>query len=334
MTPADGPILVTGGAGYIGSHCVLALRDAEREVVVVDDLSTGYAELVPPGVPLVVGDIADRVLMADVFARHRPSAVIHFAGSIVNEESIYQPLKYYRNNTGASLSLVESCAAADVRFLLFSSSAAVYGSARTIPIPEESPAAPVTPYGMSKWMTEQILSDVAASSSLRYAALRYFNVAGADSSGRSGPSAAHPTHLLRLACQAVVGTRDSVAIFGTDYDTPDGTCIRDYVHVSDLADAHVAALDRLLDSRANFTLNAGYGHGFSVREVLTKFKKLGRADLKICEEGRRAGDVAALVADNRRIVAELGWRPRYDDLDTIVTTALAWERRLADNPLN
>lgn len=324
---APGPILVTGGAGYIGSHTVLALRDAGRPVVVVDDLSTGRRELVPPEVPFHQGSVADRRLMDELFARYRPSAVVHFAGSIINEESMRAPVRYYLNNTAASLILVESCRSAGIENFIFSSSAAVYGASRVIPIPESAPTNPASPYGRSKLMTEQILADVAATSSMRYAALRYFNVAGADPAGRAGPSTGTPTHIMRLAALAVVGRRNSVSIFGTDYDTPDGTCIRDYVHVSDLAAAHVAALDHLLSERSNFTLNIGYGHGFSVREVLAKFRALGRADLDIREERRRPGDVAALVADNRRILAELAWKPRYDDLDFIVKSALDWERK-------
>jgi UDP-glucose 4-epimerase len=323
-------VLVTGGAGYIGSHTVLALREAGFSVAVVDDLSTGDRNLLPNDVPFHLGNVADRQLMDAVLEEHRPAAVFHFAGSIIAEESVRSPLKYYMNNTAATMNLLASCIAHGVESFIFSSTAAIYGAAKAVPIPEGALPAPVNPYGTSKWMIEQMLSEVSAATTLRAASLRYFNVAGADLAGRSGPSGSNPTHLIRLACQAAIGMRPSVSIFGTDYDTPDGTCIRDFLHVADLASAHIAALARLRATRQPFTLNVGYGHGFSVREVLDRCKALGSKDFAIVEEARRAGDIVVSISDNRRILKELAWTPRYDDLDTILTTAMAWERRLSD----
>jgi UDP-glucose 4-epimerase len=330
MSDQPACVLVTGGAGYIGSHTVLALRKAGFTVVVVDDLSTGDRDLLPNDVPFHLGSVADRGLIDTVLAAHRPAAVFHFAGSIIAEESVRSPLKYYMNNTAATMNLLASCVAAGVGSFIFSSTAAIYGAATIVPIPETALPAPVNPYGTSKWMIEQMLAEVSAATPLRAASLRYFNVAGADPAGRSGPSGSNPTHLIRIACQAAIGMRSSVSIFGTDYDTPDGTCIRDFLHVADLASAHIAALARLRATQQPFTLNVGYGRGFSVRQVLDRCKALGEADFAIREEGRRAGDIVVSISDNRRILAELDWKPRYDDLDVILRTGMAWERKLRD----
>lgn len=322
-------VLVTGGAGYIGSHAVLALRDAGAEVVVIDNLNTGFRQAVPADVPLIVGDIADRHLLASVMKEHGVTAVMHFAGSLIVPESVEKPLDYYANNTMASLGLIRASIEQGVNRFVFSSTAAVYGQPETSPISEATPTRPINPYGNSKLMTEQILRDGASVSSLRYVALRYFNVAGADPAGRAGQSTDRATHLIKVAAEAAVGRRPEVTIFGTDYPTPDGTCIRDYIHVSDLADAHVLSLAHLAGGGDSLVLNCGYGHGYSVREVLSKVEEVNGAELPVRPGRRRAGDPASLVADNRLILERLSWRPRYNDLDTIVSTALAWERRLA-----
>ena len=328
MTETNTPhVLVTGGAGYIGSHTTLALLEAGHAVVVLDDLSTGDKALVPDGVPFVEGDVADAGLVEGVISEYGCRGVLHFAGSIVVPESVRDPLKYYRNNTAASRSLIESCVAAGVETFVFSSTAAVYGDAVEVPIREETALQPTNPYGWSKLMTEQMLRDVAAATDLRYAALRYFNVAGADAAGRSGECAPLATHLIHVASELVAGKRDRMQIFGDDYDTPDGTCVRDYIHVSDLAAAHVAALRHLTEHRQSLELNCGYGHGFSVREVLDVVRDLAGRDLAIESGPRRAGDVAALIADTHKIRATLDWTPRFDDLRVIVETALNWERR-------
>jgi UDP-glucose 4-epimerase len=325
-------VLVTGGAGYIGSHAVLALLDAGYNPVVIDDLSTGARELVPAAVPLIVGDIANAGLVGKAIADHGCGAVMHFAGSIVVSESVENPLKYYRNNTAASRTLIESCVQAGVISFIFSSTAVVYGEPDTIPIPESAPTTPVNPYGSSKLMTEWILRDVARVSDMRYCVLRYFNVAGADPQGRSGQSGPQSTHLIRNASQLVAGRRDSISIFGTDYDTPDGTCVRDYVHVSDLAEAHLLALRHLTGSGENLVLNCGYGRGFSVREVLNAVEAIAGRKLPIVDGPRRAGDVPKLVADASEIRNRLGWRPRFDDLPAIIKSAVDWEAALGQAP--
>lgn len=317
-------VLVTGGAGYIGSHAVLALIEAGYSLVVIDDLSTGVRELVPAGVPLIVGDVADPSLVDEVISGHGCGTVMHFAGSIVVDESVKNPLKYYRNNTGASRTLIECCLRSGISSFVFSSTAVVYGDSKTIPIPETAPTEPVNPYGTSKLMTEWMLRDVAHASDLRYCVLRYFNVAGADPKGRSGQSGPDSTHLIRIASQLVAGKRDGISIFGTDYTTPDGTCIRDYVHVSDLADAHVLALAHLGRHRKNLVVNCGYGRGFSVREVLGAIEKLAGRKIAVTEGPRRAGDVPMLVSDSSRLRG-LGWTPRFDDLETIIKSAMDWE---------
>ncbi|WP_207477695.1 UDP-glucose 4-epimerase GalE [Arenibaculum pallidiluteum] len=322
-------VLVTGGAGYIGSHCVLALRDAGYGVVVVDDLSTGRRASVPADVPLVVGNVGDGRLMEATLREHRAVAALHFAGSIVVPESVAQPLKYYRNNPANSQTLMDACRRAGVANFIFSSTAAVYGQPDTIPLDEDTPTRPINPYGWSKLMTEWMLRDYAAAYGLRYAVLRYFNVAGADPAGRTGQSFPGATHLLKLACQTALGQRPRLSIFGTDYPTADGTCIRDYIHVSDLAQAHVDALRHLLGGGGSLTANCGYGRGFSVREVVRAVEKVTGAELPVEFAERRLGDPAALVSSPGRIRAVLGWTPRHDDLEYIVRTALDWERKLA-----
>lgn len=328
----DRAVLVTGGAGYIGSHAVLALVDAGRRVVVLDDLSTGFDWAVPAGVPLVRGDVADMALVGRTLAEHDVAAVMHFAGSIVVPESVANPLKYYRNNTAASRSLIEAVVAAGVPHLIFSSTATVYGAPEHPGLKETDPTEPINPYAMSKLMTERMLADVSAVTPLNHAVLRYFNVAGADPQGRSGQSTTGATHLIKVAAECVTGKRDHVAVFGTDYPTADGTGVRDYIHVSDLARAHVAALDALVaEPKRSLTLNVGYGRGASVLEVLDAVDRVAGVTLPRRIEPRRPGDTAILVAAVDAIHAALDWRAERDDLDTIVADALAWERHLAGN---
>ncbi len=321
-------VLITGGAGYIGSHAVLALLDAGWRPVVIDDLSTGWRRLVPDGVPFVEGDVADTRLVEATLREHGCQAVMHFAGSIVVPESVADPLKYYRNNTAASRNLIEACVGTGIESFIFSSTAAVYGEPDRVPVSEDAPTRPASPYGASKLMTEWMLRDTAAATPLRYTALRYFNVAGADPEGRSGQPLEDASHLIKVACQAAVGLRDDMAVFGDDYDTPDGTCVRDFIHVSDLAIAHVAALDRLVGGGDSLVLNCGYGHGFSVRQVLDVLGDIIGGPITVRNAPRRPGDVSELISDSRRIRDILGWHPRYDDLATIVRTALEWEKRL------
>jgi len=324
------PVLVTGGAGYIGSHAVLALKDDGRSVAVIDDLSTGARSAVPAGVPFYEGSITDRELLQRIFAEQGTSAIMHFAGSIVVPESVEKPLDYYLNNTVGSHSLIKSAVDGGIRHILFSSTAAVYGTAERVPISEDDPKEPINPYGASKLMTERMLADASAAYGFNYGALRYFNVAGADPQGRSGQQGKGSTHLIKVAVEAAVGKRERVAIYGTDYPTPDGTCIRDYIHVSDLAAAHVAALDWLIRHPAdNLVLNCGYGDGLSVLEVLDAVDRANGTPVERVMEGRRAGDPPALVAGNERLLGTLDWRPAYADIDRIVGDALAWERKLA-----
>lgn len=326
-------VLVTGGAGYIGSHAVLALLAAGRAVVVLDDLSTGDQGLVPVDVPLIVGDVADAERTAALLRDHSVGTVMHFAGSIIVPESMADPLKYYRNNSAASRSLIEACVRAGVGRFIFSSTAAVYGNPPTRMVTEQTPTAPVSPYGWSKLMTEQMLADVAAAHpAFRYIALRYFNVAGADPEGRAGQVTPNATHLIKLACETTLGRRAALHIFGTDYPTPDGTCVRDYIHVSDLADAHVCALDHLEGGGDSLVLNCGYGRGYSVRQVAEAMERDAGKPLPKLEAPRRAGDPVELVADSTRLRNLLGWRPRLDDLDLIVRHALAWERSRISAP--
>ncbi|KQM90470.1 UDP-glucose 4-epimerase [Sphingomonas sp. Leaf22] len=328
---SDGKVLVTGGAGYIGSHAVLALLDAGHDVVVVDNLVTGFDWAVDSRAALVVADIADDNAVRAALREHKVHAILHFAGSVVVPESVENPLKYYRNNTAASRSLIESAVAEGVKHFIFSSTAATYGIPEVVPVREDSPKQPINPYGMSKLMTEIMLADVAAAHPINYAALRYFNVAGADPKGRSGQSTAGATHLIKVAVEAAIGKRSHVGVYGTDFATPDGTGVRDYIHVSDLADAHVHALDLLMaDPTSNHTMNAGYGRGYSVLEVLDAVDRVTNLTIDRRLEGRRAGDPDALVADNSTILSTLPWRPQHADLDQIVRDALGWERALAE----
>ena len=325
------PVLVTGGAGYIGSHAVLALLDAGWPVVVIDNLSTGFEWAVPNEAMLAKGDVADQALVGRLIEQHRIGAIIHFAGSVVVPESVENPLKYYHNNTARSRSLIESAVEGGVRHFIFSSTAATYGIPDAVPIGEDARQEPINPYGWSKLMTERMLKDAAAAHPINFCARRYFNVAGADPRGRSGQSTAGATHLIKVAVEAATGKRDHVAVYGTDYDTPDGTGVRDYIHVSDLADAHVHALERLISEPASSHLmNCGYGRGFSVLEVLDAVDRATNSRIDRRLAPRRAGDPPSLVADNRRILSTLPWRPERDDLSTIVGDALAWERVLAE----
>jgi UDP-glucose 4-epimerase len=325
------PVLVTGGAGYIGSHAVLALKDSGWPVAVIDDLSNGTREVVPDDVPFYEGNIADRALVDRLLDEQQIGAVMHFAGSVVVPESVENPLKYYLNNTLASHALIGAVVAAGVEHILFSSTAATYGVPTRIPIDEDDPKEPINPYGASKLMTERMLSDSAAAYGFNYGALRYFNVAGADPEGRTGQIGKGSTHLIKVACEAAVGKRDHIDVYGTDYPTPDGTCVRDYIHVSDLADAHVASLEWLVGHpQENLVMNCGYGKGLSVLEVLDTLDRHTNQPVKRLMAPRRAGDPPELVAANARLLATVDWRPKYDDIDTIVGDALAWERKLLE----
>ena len=326
-------VLVTGGAGYIGSHAVLALRDAGWRVTVIDDLSNGSREVVPDDVAFYQGSIAERVLIDSVIDEQQVGAIMHFAGSIVVPESVDHPLKYYANNTLASHRLISAAVDAGVRHILFSSTAAVYGTPERVPITENDPKLPINPYGASKLMTERMLEDASAVHDFNYGALRYFNVAGADPRGRSGQIGKGSTHLIKIACEAAVGKRPHVAVYGNDYPTPDGTCIRDYIHVSDLAAAHVAALEWLVaHPKENLVMNCGYGKGLSVMEVLDAVDRVAEAPVKRVIEARRAGDPPELVADNQRLLDTLDWHPLHADIDGIIGDALAWERKLQGRP--
>ncbi|MEG3161739.1 UDP-glucose 4-epimerase GalE [Sphingomonas sp. LB2R24] len=327
----DGKVMVTGGAGYIGSHAVLALLDAGYDVVVLDNLVTGFDWAVDPRAALVEANVADDAKVRAAIREHNVKAIMHFAGSVVVPESVSDPLKYYRNNTAASRALIESAVVEGVPHFIFSSTAATYGTPEKVPVAEGDPTVPINPYGMSKLMTEAMLRDVAAAHPMNYAALRYFNVAGADPQGRSGQSTVGATHLIKIAVEAATGKRGHVGVYGTDFDTPDGTGVRDYIHVTDLAAAHVAALEVLIAEPAkSHTLNAGYGKGFSVLDVLDAVDKITNRTIERRLEGRRAGDPAMLISDNRAILKALDWTPRHADLDGIVRDALAWERALAE----
>jgi UDP-glucose 4-epimerase len=326
---ADIPVLVTGGAGYIGSHAGLALRDAGRKVAVIDNLTTGFRFAVPDDVPFFEGDIEDAGLLARIFAEQQIGAIMHFAGSIVVPESVERPLDYYHNNTAKSRALIAAAVTGGVGHFIFSSTAATYGVPETSPVTENAPKQPINPYGWSKLMTEQMLADTAAAHDLNFCALRYFNVAGADPQARTGQSTAGATHLIKVAVEAALGKRDSVAVFGTDYETPDGTGVRDYIHVADLASAHVHALDALIaQPDRSLTMNCGYGRGFSVMEVLDAVDRVTGTRVERVLAQRRAGDPASLVSDPSRIRATLPWEPRHAELDAIIEHALQWERKL------
>jgi UDP-glucose 4-epimerase len=322
-------VLVTGGAGYIGSHMVLALLEAGERVVVLDNLTTGFDWAVPEGVPLVIGETGDQTAVAALIADHGIDAIIHFAASIVVPDSVSDPLSYYRNNTANSRALIECAVKGGVPHFIFSSTAAVYGNPERVPVREDDLTVPMSPYGSSKLMTEIMLRDAGAAYGLRHVILRYFNVAGADPLGRTGQSTKGATHLIKVAVETALGRRRKIDVFGTDYPTPDGTCVRDYIHVSDLVRAHSDALAYLRGGGAAATLNCGYGRGFSVREVIETVKRVSGADFKVEFAGRRPGDPAQIVAASDRIRSTLQWQPHFDDLDTIVTHALAWDRKLA-----
>lgn len=326
------PVLVTGGAGYIGSHVTRLLAERGEQVVVVDNLSTGFKEAVI-GAELVEGNVGDAGLIRSLIEDHGIRSVLHFAAHIVVPESVADPLKYYGNNTANTRQLLDVCQTTGIEHFIFSSTAAVYGSPSGGIASEHSPLAPINPYGWSKLMSEQMLKDLAAASPLRHVTLRYFNVAGAQPNGLLGQSTPQATHLIKVAAEHVVGKRDGLAIFGTDYETPDGTCIRDYIHVEDLALAHLAGLDYLREGKPSATLNCGYGRGFSVKEVLDVVAKLADKPLTIEMTGRRAGDPAVLVSKADAIRDTLDWQPRFQDIETIVSSALAWEAKLAQQPM-
>jgi len=323
-------VLVTGGAGYIGSHMVYALTDRGEDVVVLDNLSTGFEWAISPKAKLVEGDIGDMELAGRVIREHKVEAIINFAGSIIVPESVENPLKYYHNNTSNTRNLMEAAVKGDVPHFIFSSSAAVYGIPEANPAFEDARLDPINPYGRSKLMTEWMLEDVSAAHDMNYVALRYFNVAGADPQGRTGQSTPNATHLIKVAAQTALGQRGEMHVFGSDYDTPDGTCIRDYIHVSDLIAAHLDALDFLRDGGESSVFNCGYGRGFSVLEVIEAVRKAAGHDFKVVMSGRRAGDPPALVAGADKVRKALGWKPEHDDLDEIVTSAYAWEKHLIE----
>ncbi|NVO12771.1 MAG: UDP-glucose 4-epimerase GalE [Rhodoplanes sp.] len=322
-------ILVTGGAGYIGSHMVHALVDAGERVVVLDNLSTGFRRAVADGATLVVGDTGDQALVSRLIAEHGVEAIIHFAASIVVPESVAQPLKYYRNNTANSRSMIECAVTGGVKHFIFSSTAAVYGNPARVPVGEDDTPAPMSPYGSSKLMTETMLRDAGVAHGLGHVILRYFNVAGADPLLRTGQSTRDATHLIKVAVETALGQRTKIDVFGTDYPTRDGTCVRDYIHVTDLVAAHADALRHLRGGGAPATFNCGYGRGFSVLEVIDTVKRVAGVDFRVDLAPRRPGDPAEIVAASDRIRERLGWQPRYDDLGVIVEHALAWQRKLS-----
>jgi len=323
-------VLVTGGAGYIGGHMVLALRDAGHNPVVFDNLSTGFRWSVPEDVPLVVGDVGDYELVLQTLRSHAIDAIVHFAAKLVVPESVRDPLGYYLNNTVKSRTLLAAAVAAGIESFVFSSTAAVYGNASDGPLAEEAPLAPLSPYGSSKQLTEVMLRDVAAAHGMRFVVLRYFNVAGADPALRHGQCTANATHLIKVAVQTALGMRPDMEVFGADYPTPDGTCIRDYIHVSDLIAAHQQALEHLRAGGESLVVNCGYGHGYSVSEVIETVRQVSGRPLAARIAPRRDGDPVAIVADSTRIRSRLGWQPRYDDLATIVEHTLRWENMLRE----
>ena len=327
-------VLITGGAGYIGSHMVWECLDHDEDVVVLDNLVTGFDWAVAPAAKLIFGDIEDRALVGSIIANHNVDTIVHFAGSVVVPESIEKPLKYYENNTGRTRTLLETAIRCGVKNFIFSSTAAVYAAPDTLsPIDETAPLLPASPYGNSKLMSETMIRDAAQVHDLNYVILRYFNVAGADPQGRAGLSTRGATHVMKLACEAATGRRDHFEIYGTDYDTPDGTAIRDFIHVTDLVNAHYIALRFLRDGGANFTCNAGYSSGYSVQEVVDAVKRISGKDFEVRRGARRPGDIPAIVADSTRMKNRLSWTPKYTELDAIVEHALAWEKRLATGDL-
>jgi UDP-glucose 4-epimerase len=321
-------VLVTGGAGYIGSHMVQALAEAGEDVVVIDNLSTGFSAFLPEGVPLFIGDAGDENLVEGVITSHQVDSIVHFAGSVVVPDSMRDPLAYYRNNTMTTRSLLNAAVKSGIKRFIFSSTAAVYGNPDQVPVPEHAPTRPLSPYGSSKLMTEIMLHDTASAHGMNYVALRYFNVAGADPLARIGLATVGATHLLKIAVEAATGQRAKIDVFGTDYPTPDGSCIRDFIHVSDLAQAHRAALAYLQRGGASVTLNCGYGRGYSVLETIEAVRRVSRRNFAIQYGERRPGDIMAMVADTGRIRATLDWTPQYDDLETIARHALAFEEKL------
>ncbi|MDN3274908.1 UDP-glucose 4-epimerase GalE [Frankia sp. RB7] len=321
-------VLVTGGAGYIGSHTVLALAEAGEDVVVIDDLSTGFSAYLPEGVPLFIGDAGDENLLEGVIAQHNIESIIHFAGSVVVPESMRDPLGYYRNNFMTARNLLNVAVKRGINRFIFSSTAAVYGNPDQVPVPEHAPTRPLSPYGSSKLMTEIMLHDVAAAYGMQYVVLRYFNVAGADPQARIGLATAGATHLLKIAVEAATGQRAKIDVFGTDYPTQDGSCIRDFIHVTDLSQAHRSALAYLRNGGASTTLNCGYGRGYSVLETIDAVRRVSGRSFAVQYAPRRPGDIMTMVADTSRIRGLLDWKPQYDDLETIAAHALAWEDKL------
>src|SRR6187397_14779 len=321
-------VLVTGGAGYIGSHMVLSLVEAGESVAVIDNLTTGFSAFLPEGVPLFIGDAGDENLVEGVISQHKVESIIHFAGSVVVPDSMRDPLGYYRNNTMTTRSLLNAAVTGGVKRFIFSSTAAVYGNPDQVPVPEQAPTRPLSPYGSSKLMTELMLHDVAAAHGMKFVALRYFNVAGADPKGRVGLATVGATQLFKIAVEAATGQRAKIDVFGTDYPTPDGSCIRDFIHVSDLAQAHRAALAYLRNGGASTTLNCGYGRGYSVLETIETVRRVSMRNFAVQYAPRRPGDIMTMVADTRRIRSTLDWTPQFDDLETIAAHALAWEEKL------
>lgn len=321
-------VLVTGGAGYIGSHMVLALAEAGESVVVIDNLSTGFSAFLPEGVPLFIGDAGDENLVEGVIEQHNVDSIIHFAGSVVVPDSMRDPLGYYRNNTFTTSRLLDAAVKSGIDRFIFSSTAAVYGNPGQVPVPENAPTRPLSPYGFSKLMSEIMLHDVASAHGMKYVVLRYFNVAGADPQARIGLATVGATHLLKIAVEAATGQRAKIDVFGTDYPTPDGSCIRDFIHVSDLAQAHRAALSYLRGGGGSVTLNCGYGHGYSVLETIEAVRRISGRNFAVQFAQRRPGDIMTMVADTGRMRRLLDWTPQFDNLDTITTHALAWEEKL------
>jgi UDP-glucose 4-epimerase len=321
-------VLVTGGAGYIGSHMVLALAEAGESVVVIDNLATGFSGFVPESVPLFIGDVGDENLVDGVISQHDVDSIVHFAGSVVVPESVRDPLLYYRNNTMTTRSLLNAAVKRGVSRFIFSSTAAVYGNPEQVPVPEIAPTRPTSPYGTSKLMAEIMLHDVAAAHEMNYVVLRYFNVAGADPKARIGLATVGATHLMKLAMEVATGQRAKIDVYGTDYPTPDGTCVRDFIHVSDLAQVHRSALSYLRTGGSSVTLNCGYGRGYSVLETIEAVRRVSGRAIPVQHVPRRPGDIVSMVADTSRLRALLDWTPAYDNLETIAAHALAWEEKL------